>query len=788
MRGHIFKLVYRSLLKNRSFALISLFGLATSLAASMVIFNHYFFELSFDKHIPHSERTYRIVTRLGEGKFWSRTFACYGDALANRPEVEEFTSFSHVTNMLVTVGETDYILPEFVISDTAFIDFFGLDVIAGRKEDLGQPNTVFVTKEQAERFFPGEDPLGKDILLRPFQGDRADSIVPLVIAGVVKSLPENSHFGFTMICSQMGHFSGEINRLKENILYGLHVYVRLFKGVPTTQLEAALPGLALPFLEGAHGPPVDAFNSKLQGVRDIHFTTDINREIRPVIRKSMIYILLSIGLMIMILTTLNFTSAVIVHSHQQSKATGIMRTLGATKRDLFRLALWRNTLLVGVSLFIAWILVSLTEEFLQSLFGSHRSLPTMGSQLLLVGPAIGIPVIIIATLGMHFPGRKNFRVFGWLTVIQFAIVIILLGFSLMIGRQISYLDQKDLGYSENNIFVVRIPADKPRGSLLVEEMEKQAGVIGASTVHQHPGDVFMSMDFGVGEKNYPFSLRMVDPGSLEVLDIALLERFSSPEGPLEGWVINETFYRHLLQDFSPDEIAVSNFSSGEDDTDPDPDNSGTAFIIAGVMEDFHYSSLHDRIGNFAYAMRDQETTYNRWLMIRFAEGQSAGVLQAIDHMMDTHFHGTTFEYFLLEDKLNEAYSASGNLSKIVRLFSLLAILIALTGLYGLALFITRRRSKEIGLRKIHGAGIRQIIIMLNLGFLKWIGVAFIVACPITLWALQKWLVNFAYQTTLPWWIFVLPGIIVACIAMLAVSWQTSAAARSNPVNTISMNS
>jgi putative ABC transport system permease protein len=276
----------------------------------------------------------------------------------------------------------------------------------------------------------------------------------------------------------------------------------------------------------------------------------------------------------------------------------------------------------------------------------------------------------------------------------------------------------------------------------------------------------------------------VDPGSLEILEIDLLERFSAPGGALEDWVINETFYKQLAQDFSPEVLATSNFSPGE----VDPDNSGTPFIIGGVMEDFHYSSLHNSMGNFAFVMRDQESLYNRWLMIRFEEGHAETVLEAADHMMETHYPAKVFDFFLLEDKLNEQYQASGRLSDIVRLFTLIAILIALTGLYGLSHYMTRRRSKEIGIRKIQGAGTRQIILMLNLEFLKWLGLALIIASPLTLWTLNIWLVNFAYRTALPWWIAVLPGMLVAVVAMMAVSWQTSAAARSNPVETICIDS
>ena len=783
MSRHIFNFVYRSLLRNASFSLISLFGLAISLAASIVIFMHYFSELSFDKHIPESERSYRLITRYREGDYWSRTFAGFGDALANCPEVEKLTTFNDIKNTQVQIGDSEYNIPESVIADTAFMDFFGLELVSGRREDLGEPNTVFVTEELAGRLFPGENPLGKEIFIKQFEGFRDDSIGHFTIAGLVKPLPENTHFGFEMICSWQGPFSNRLEGMKRAKLFGVHIYVRLFEGVPAAKVEAGLTALSLPFYEGTPGPPIDVFNSKLQPVRDIHFTPDINRETRPIIRKSLIYILISIGFLILILMTVNYTSALIVLSQQQARATGIMRNLGASKQDLFRLSLFRNALIVGLSLILSWIIIGLAEPFLQSVLGDRWSFRSLSLQMLLAGAAIGIPVTVLATLGMRLPLRRNFSVFGILTVIQIAIVIILLGFSLVIERQISYLDRKDLGFTGENVIVVRIPAESPRGSFLVEEMEKQAGVLSASTAHMHPADISQSMEFSQAGKNYPFSFRVVAPESLETLEIELLEKFGAPEGPLRDWIINETFYKQLLQDFSAGDIASGEFSA----RDLDPDDARSQFRIGGVMKDFHYSSLHNRIENFAFVMSDPGRSYHRWLLVRFAEGQSESVLGEIKRMMDTHFHEKALDYFFLEDYLNDQYADSGELSAIVRLFTLLAILIALTGLYGLALFITRRRSKEIGLRKLHGAGTRRIILMLNLGFLKWIGLAFVLACPLTFLALQKWLVNFAYKTALPWWIFILPGIIVACVTMLAVSWQTGAAARSNPVHTIRMN-
>ena len=784
MSYHILKLAYRKLLKQKSFSIISLLGLATSMAASIVILTYYFHEISFDKHIPDSDRTYRIITRLGESQFWARTFACYGDALENRPEVENFTSFFYAANCNVNINESDYSVSESVVADSGFVDFFGLELISGRKEDLGLPNQLFITQELAKIFFPFDNPLGKEIFLRHIEGLRNDSIGYFTIAGIFKSLPDNMHFGCEMVFSQQGHFSERMTRMKESKVSGVNVYVRLFQDVPPTDLETSLTDMLVPFLKGARGPEIEGFYSELQAVRDIHFTPDIHREPRPVTRRSMMYMLLSVGLLILVLMTLNFISMVIVQSHEQSKASGIMRILGANNTDLIHLSLLKIVMLVVLSLFLTWIIIALAEPLLQTIFGSSWSFQNLRSQIFLVGLGAGILVVFFTLLGtlLSVPGRKGFSVFAVLSVFQFVIVILLVGFSMMIKRQIRFLDQKDLGYSAENMLVARIPGDVPRGSLLVEEIKRQAGVISASTAHHHPVDIFQSMSFSAEGNEYQFGFRMVDAETVENLEIDLLKKFSSPEGPLEDWIINETFYKHLLQNFSPEEIATSNFGSDEDDQDLG--NSGTPFVVGGVMGDFHFSSLHNGIGNFAFVTRNPETSYNRWLMIRFSEGQLAHVKKITHGMMEKHFPGRPPELFLLEDRLNEQYKASHNLSNVIRIFTILSILIAISGVYGLSLFMTRRRTREIGVRKIHGAQSRQIINMLNLGFLRWVGIAFIIACPLTIWALNKWLINFAFRATLPWWILALSGLLVTGIALAAVSWQSTTAARMNPVDTL----
>ncbi|MFC2098747.1 ABC transporter permease [Bacteroidota bacterium] len=707
------------------------------------------------------------------------------------------TSFIQTNNNIIRIGDSDLTVSEAVIADTAFQDFFGIELIVGRKEDLGLPNTVFLTSELAEKLFPGENAYGKEFFLDQIEGNTNDSLGLFTVKGIVRPLPDNTHFGFQMIYSQKGNFSGLVNHLKNNKVFGANVYVRIDDRNKVPTLEADLDSVLVPFLSRSYGPPVEAFNSRLQAVREIHFTTDLNREPRPVIRKSALYLLFSVGGLILVLMCVNFLSMAIVQSLRQRKETGIMRTLGAENYEIYKLSLSKVFLLVGTAIILSLLMVLLSGKWLEHFFESGWNPWNLIWKILLFSFVVGLSLSFIVASAMHFSnafrsptdlikgemtsGKNLFRILGTLIVVQFGIVVFLIGFSLMIDKQLKYLNNKDLGYNSKNVLVARIPGQQPRGSLLLEEIRKQSSVISASTVHHHPGDVFQHMGFAAGQKEFPFEFRMVDRDAINTLDIKLLKRFGPENGEMEGWLINETFYNHLLQDFSEEDISGSNFNLPEEETGG---SSRSRFIIAGVMSDFHYSSLHDRIGNFAFAIRNPESSYNRWLIVRFHDGQYRECLDAVNGMMETHFPGRSNENFTLSENLENKYASSRKLSQIILVFTMLSIIIAGFGLYGLSAFMAQQRTKEIGIRKVFGASTNQVLILLNQKFLTLVAISFCIACPVTIWAIKKWIINFAYNTSPSVWIFILTGIIITSIAIISVTWQTASASRRNPVDAI----
>ncbi len=302
-------------------------------------------------------------------------------------------------------------------------------------------------------------------------------------------------------------------------------------------MEADLINVLVPFLARSQGPPVEAFKSGLQPVREIHFTTDLNREPRPVMRKSLLYLLFSVGGLILVLMCMNFLSTAIVQSLRQKKETGMMRTLGANNLEIYCLSLAKIFFIAGTGLVLSWLIIFLTGSWLDTIFGSGWDPWKLIYKILFFSIAAGFIVVIAASSGMYLfgtlrsvvdllkgelpSGRKLFGILGILTVIQFGIVVFLIGFSLMIGKQLRFLDNKDLGYTSKNIYIAGIPQQQPVGNILLEEIRKQSCVISASTVHHHPGDIFQHMDFTTGQQQYPFEFRWLTAMFLKHLILTL---------------------------------------------------------------------------------------------------------------------------------------------------------------------------------------------------------------------------------------------------------------------------
>jgi putative ABC transport system permease protein len=281
---------------------------------------------------------------------------------------------------------------------------------------------------------------------------------------------------------------------------------------------------------------------------------------------------------------------------------------------------------------------------------------------------------------------------------------------------------------------------------------------------------------------FSFKFGHIDQDAIETLDIKPLWYYAEAKSEAKGgWLINETFYKHLRSSYSEEHIATGNFPMGEDSA---ADNNSSRFVILGVLSDFHYASFHSEIGNFAFYIPEPDERRNRFVLVRIKQSDGNELLNAIDDKIAAFYPGQPVNYSFLDEQLNNEYASEQLLLRLINAFSILAILIASMGLMGLSIFMTERRTKEIGVRKVNGASVYEIVKMLNIVFIKWVVLAFIIATPFTFYFAQQWLQNFAYRTQLSWWIFILAGLITLFIVIIAVSWQTFKVARRNPIDAL----
>jgi len=289
------------------------------------------------------------------------------------------------------------------------------------------------------------------------------------------------------------------------------------------------------------------------------------------------------------------------------------------------------------------------------------------------------------------------------------------------------------------------------------------------------------MNFTNNENTFPFKFAMVGTGAIETLNIEFLKFFdANKEKATDGWIINETFYKKLLQQYSEEQISTSNFPQENEVV-----NDGRLpFKILGVVKDFHYVSLHSPIENFAFNMQSSKSTRNRFMLVRYQQKNFENILSQIRATVTNTFPDKPFNYHFLNDELHEQYKSENTVMRLVNFFSVLCILVALLGLIGITLIMLDNRVKEIGIRKVNGAKISEILILLDKDIIKWVGLAFIFAVPISYYAMQNWLQNFAYKTEISWWIFALSGGLAFILTAFIVTLQSWKTATKNPVEAL----
>ncbi|MDX1285327.1 MAG: FtsX-like permease family protein, partial [Draconibacterium sp.] len=490
---------------------------------------------------------------------------------------------------------------------------------------------------------------------------------------------------------------------------------------------------------------------------------------------------------------LNFINLSIAKLIKRSKELGMKKSIGANKAQLIYQVLIEVFLIClcasGISLLTIEIINPYINNLFEIEFDIYYTEPVVYLSILsVIAICLGLTALFVSAFLLKrnsaiqiLSEQNNFSgsyVLKTLLVVQVTIVIVLISGTFMVNKQVDYILNKPLGFEKENVVVLHVKDLSKNHSAFVAELKKQSQVLSVGMTAQHFGYPAQGIPLdGLGlEGTAEFVFANYD--YLETMNIKLIQNWINNEkDTVRGMVINNHLYKRLMERHGSMEALLAY-------QEAQPLEPGQVRInYIGVAEDFNYSSAHESIGDFAFWL-DESRNRARFIHVRLNPGNLHVSMDVIKSTWENHYPGQELPFFFIDEKIAQQYKAETILSRILFAFSSIAILISIIGISALALFISQQRTKEIGIRKVNGATISEILAMLNKSFVKWFTVSFIVATPLSYYLLSKWLENFAYKTGLSWWIFALAGVLALGIALITVSWQSWRAATRNPVEAL----
>lgn len=806
MIKNYFKIAFRNLWKHKVFSAINIIGLAMGLACFIVIAMYVVDELSYDKFHEKADRIYRINTDIRFGGT-DLNMAVSSDPLGatlkkDYPQVEEFARlFGSDGPKLIKKGN-DYINEVKVVhADSTLFNVFTLPTITGdTKTALNEPNTVVITETAAKKYFNSvNEAMGKNV-----ETNENGSTLYKVTA-VIKDIPRNSHFNFDFFFSMDNVDYGFGNFLSNNF----HTYVVLKPGTDYKAfnknfrqvVEKYVVPQASQLMEVKSMEDFEKAGNKLEysliPLTDIHLHSSRGVELGTNGNIQYVYIFSAVALFILLIACINFMNLSTARSAGRAKEVGIRKVLGTEKKSLIGQFLSESSLMallaMVLAIFIAWLSlpwfndIAAKQMNMAVLFRSPfifflLLLPVLVGVLAGIYPAFFLSAFqpISVLKGKINTGQSKSNLRNGLVILQFSLSIVFIAGTLIIYKQLNYIQTTKIGFNKDQMLVVNA-GGLPRESResFKNEVSKIGGVISSSFAGYLPvsnssrSDNTWSTEAVMNEKN-GFNMQnwRVDYDYISNLGMKIirgrnfLREFGSDSSAV---IINETAAKVIGVD---NPLGKKLFSIDE--------NKTIAYTIIGVVSNFHFESLRQDIGPLCFRLGN-----NRWeVALRVQTADLKNLVAKVEARHKEMAPGMPFNYQFLDESFDNMYREEQRVGKVAFTFSLLAVLIACLGLFGLATYMAEQRTKEIGVRKVLGATVPDIVSMLSKDFLRLVLISFVIAVPLSWYFMNQWLQDFAFRINIGWWIFGAAGIIAVLIAFATVSFQAIKAAIANPVKSL----
>jgi len=816
MFRNYFKTAWRNLMKNKTFSLINIAGLSIGMAACLLILQYVSFELSFDQFNKNADDIYRVYNdRYQNGKLIQHgtiTYSAIGKAMqADFPEVVNHARVVSFTKEIITYNTKKIGNLTVLAVDNSFLSMFTYPLSTGNSQTaLLEPNSVILSEALAKKLFNLRDNnfnalLGKEIIA-------GEDSLPYKVTGICKDVPENSHLQFDMMISYITLYSGPHPWKDADYSFtdsDFWHYIQLRHGTDYKALEAKFPAFSERHFQGNKvSGSVEKFY--LQPLSKAHLYSDFEYEIGNTASATVVWGLLIIAVLIIVIAWVNYINLATAKSMERAKEVGVRKVAGATKQQLIKQFLTESFIINIIALLIALLIVTLVQSSFNNLIQHQLSLSYLFAKglngynitaalivLIIAGVIVSgfYPAFVLSSFkpilvlkGKYTTSNKGIFLRKTLVIGQFATTVALIIGSFVVYKQIQYVNDQNLGFNMSQMLIIKGPELTPWDSTFIgkqnaftAELKQIPNVIGAAYSWRLPGDE-LGRNFDVRRADAPaethFTVRndAVSPDFIDLYQMKLLA--------------GRNF---IVTDYNPDWDKLHNmivtanttkllgFKSINDAIGKQIISNKHAYDIVGVVADFHQKSLRYPIEPTMFY--PATGTYSPF-SVKVNPANLSSTIAAIKKKYDEFFPGNLFDYSFLDEKFNEQYANDQLFGKVFAIFSGFAIFIACLGLLGLSLFATTQRTKEIGVRKVLGASVSNIVVLLSKDFIKLVLIAFLIASPVAWYIMHNWLNDFSYRINISWWIFIAAGFLAVLIALATISFQAIKAAIANPVKSL----
>ncbi|MDQ4139821.1 MAG: ABC transporter permease [Bacteroidota bacterium] len=797
MLKNYLKIAFRNISRHKGYTFLNVAGLAIGIAACLIISFFVRNELSYDTYHANADRLYRVAVDIqsrADNRVFAQTSAPLAAALqSDFPQVEKAVRLNKQSSQLVTYGpEKSFYENNFYLADPAIFEVFTLPLVKGNAQTaLNRPGTLVITEELAKKYYGNAEPLGKVLKVNN---------EPFEITGVLQSLPYNSHLKMDLITSlatweKQDWYKDDVAKNWHSTMF--YTYIKVKPQVDFPTFEKQIVTAADKYVADQIKDWGITYHYFLQPVKAIHLHSQLKDEAEVPGNAINVYILMVVAGLIIVIASLNYINLTTAQSANRAKEVGVRKVIGATKRPLILQFVSESLLLTFMALVLALIIVYTTRPLFETLSGQTYNfeliftpqfiLILLGLTLLLGIVAAIYPALFLSSFrpvsvlkGSISMGARGGSLRKTLVVCQFTISLMLLVGTIMVYRQLNFMKDQNLGFEKEQMLVLPV-----RGTSIADnfeqiktEFQSHPAVVSATTSASVPGqdvnNFSASLKGEADDKGQSMYYLFTDFDFLKTYGIQIIA----------GRDFDKTIQTDKETAFLINEKAVSAFGWAT------PEEAigkklaagfGRDGEIIGVYKDFHYRSLQAPIEPLVLAVVPWRLNT---ISLRLNTKDLPATMAFVQKKWQELFPQNPYEYSFLDEEFNKQYQADEKIGRTFLVFTGIAIFIACLGLFGLATFIAQQRTKEIGVRKVLGASVANIVSLVSKDFVKLVLVSFVIATPLSYVLIQKWLENFASRIAVGWEVFAVAGLALLAIALLTVSYQSIKAALANPVKSL----